>query len=119
VPLSDLKRLMRIEDEIRTRAKNELLAKQKASADMVTSKFDKDFSKKKKLKKKNQNPKNLNVQKKVFKKTDKCFNCGKQGHFVKACQAPKKEEKEAYHVIQDDNFVAMLFQVTAPSNNSD
>ena len=37
---------------------------------MVASKSDKDFFfKKKKFKKKNQNPKNLNVQKKEFKKT--------------------------------------------------
>ena len=49
--------------------KNELLAEQKASANMVAPKTDKDFSKKKKFKKKNQNPKNLNVQKKEFKKT--------------------------------------------------
>ena len=46
---------------------------------MVISKSDKDFSKKKKkFKKKNQNPKNLNMQKKEFKKTGRCFSCGKQ-----------------------------------------
>jgi len=77
VLLSDLKRFIRIEDEIKTRAKNELLAKQKASANMVASKSDKDFFKKKKFKKKNQKPKNLNVQKKEFKKTSRCFNCDK------------------------------------------
>jgi len=93
VSLSDLKRFIRIEDEIRTRAKNELLANQKASANMVASNVDKDFSKKKKFKKKNKNSKNLNVQKKEFKKTGRCFNCGKQDHFVKACKAPKKEKK--------------------------
>ena len=75
--LSDLKWFIQIEDEIRTRAKNELLAKQKVSANMVASKVDKDFSKKKKFKKKNQNSKDLNGQKKEFKKTDRYFNCGK------------------------------------------
>ena len=46
VSLSDLKRFIRIEDEIRTRAKNELLTKQKASANMVASKSDKKVSRK-------------------------------------------------------------------------
>lgn len=41
VSLFDLKRFIRIEDEIRTRAKNELLTKQKSSANMVASKSDK------------------------------------------------------------------------------
>jgi len=60
------------------------------------------------------------VQEKEFKKTVRCFYCGMQCHFAKTYKAPKKEEKEeAHHVNQDDNFVAMLFQVTAPSNNSD
>ena len=45
--LFDLKRFIRIEDDIRTRAKNELLAKQKMPANMVTFKPDKKFSKKK------------------------------------------------------------------------
>ena len=59
------------------------------------------------------------MQKKEFKKTGRCFNCGKQGHFVKACKAPKKEEKkEAHNVNQVDDLVAMLFQVTFPSNSS-
>ena len=48
VSLSDLKTFIRIEDKIGTWAKNELLAKQKASANMVASKSDKDFSKRKK-----------------------------------------------------------------------
>jgi len=61
VSLSDLKRFIRIKDEIKTRATNELLAKQKASANMVASKSDKDYSKKKKFNKKNQNLKNLNL----------------------------------------------------------
>jgi len=61
VSLSDLKRFIRIKDEIKTRATNELLAKQKASANMVASKSDKDYSKKKKFYKKNQNLKNLNL----------------------------------------------------------
>ena len=87
---------------------------------MVASKSNKDFSKKKKFNKKNQNPKNLNLQKKEFKKTGRCFNCGKQGHFSKACKDLKKEEKEkAHNVNQVDNFIAVLFQVTSPSNNSD
>ena len=68
VSLSDLKRFIRIEDEIKTQAKNELLAKQKVSANMVASKSDKVFFKKNTFKKKNQNSKNLNVQKKEFKK---------------------------------------------------
>ncbi|XP_020272194.1 LOW QUALITY PROTEIN: K(+) efflux antiporter 2, chloroplastic [Asparagus officinalis] len=41
VTLSDLKRFIRIEDEIRTRTKNELLAKQKASANMVATNSEK------------------------------------------------------------------------------
>ena len=53
-----------------------------------------DFFKKKKCNKKYQNPKNLNVQKKEFKETNRCFNCDKQGHFTKACKAPKKKENE-------------------------
>ena len=101
--LSDLKRFIRIEDDIRTRVKNKLLSNQKMSANMVTSRSNKDFFKKKKFKKKN-------VQKKEFKKTGRCFNCGKQGHFAKASKVPKKEEKdEAHHANQDDNIVAMLF----------
>ena len=57
--LSDLKRFIRIEDETRTRTKTELLAKQKASANMVATNSEKDnYS--------------------SFKKNDKCFNCGKQ-----------------------------------------
>jgi len=47
--MSDLKRFSQIEDEIRSRVKNELLAKHKAYANMVASKFDKGFSKKKKF----------------------------------------------------------------------
>jgi len=39
----NLKRFIRSEDEFRTRAKNELLAKKKVSANMVTFKFDKGF----------------------------------------------------------------------------
>ena len=49
----NLKKFIRIEDEIRTRVKNELLAKQKTSANMVASKSDKSFFKKKKFNKKN------------------------------------------------------------------
>ena len=41
VSLSDLKRFIWIEDEIRTRVKNKLFAKQKVSANMVASKSDK------------------------------------------------------------------------------
>ena len=107
-----------IEDKIRTRAKNELLAKQRASANILAFKSDKIFFKKK-FNKKNQDPKNLNVQKKL-KKTDMFFNCGKQYYFAKACNAPKKEEKaEAHNVNQINNFIVMLFQVISPSNNSD
>ena len=40
--LSDLKRFIRIEDETRTRTKTELLAKQKASANIVAAKPEKD-----------------------------------------------------------------------------
>ena len=43
VSLSDLERFIRTESTIRTRAKNELLAKQKVSANMVAFKSDKDF----------------------------------------------------------------------------
>jgi len=120
VLLLALKRFHQIEDEIRTRAKNELLVKQKVSANIVASKSYKDFSKKmKKFNKKNQNLKNLNVQKE-FKKTDMCFNCDNEGHFAKACKAPKKEEKEeAHNINQVNNFVVMLFQVISPSNDSD
>ncbi|XP_020258544.1 uncharacterized protein LOC109834945 [Asparagus officinalis] len=83
VTLSDLKRFIRIEDEIRTRTKTEFLTKQKASANMVAANFKKDnnssFKKMKSFnRKKNQNPKNLNTQKKEFKKSGKRFNCGKQ-----------------------------------------
>ncbi|XP_020243164.1 probable DNA replication complex GINS protein PSF3 [Asparagus officinalis] len=85
VTLSDLKRFIRIEDEIWTHTKNELLAKQKASANMVATKSEKDTSSSSnnnnnKLfnKKKNQNPNNLNVQKKEFNKSSKCFNYRKQ-----------------------------------------
>jgi len=57
---------------------------------------------------------------KEFKKTGRCFNCSKQGHFAKAYTATKKEEKEvAHNVNQVNNFVAMLFQVSSLSNNSD
>jgi len=48
-----MKRLIRIEDEIRTRAKKELLAKQKASANMVASKSDKYFSRRKSSRRRN------------------------------------------------------------------
>ena len=48
------------------------------------------------------------------------FNGGKHDHFAKTCKAPNKEDKvEAHNVNQIDNFVAMLFQMTSPSNNSD
>ena len=60
------------------------------------------------------------MQKKEFKKTGRCFNYGKQCHFAKPHKAPKKKEKEETHnVNQVNNFVAMLFQVTSLSNNSD
>ena len=80
VSLFDLKRFIQIEDEIRTRAKNEQLVKQKASANMMASKCDKGFQEEE-INKNNQNLKNRNVQKKEFKKTSRWFNCGKQGHF--------------------------------------
>jgi len=82
----------------------------------VASKSDKGFSKKKKFNKKNQNPKNLNMQKKEFEKTGRCFNCDKQCHFTKTYKASKKKEKKDTHNV---NFVAMFFQVTSPSDNSD
>ena len=41
--LSDLKRFIQIENKIMTPAKNKLLAKQKASVNMVVFKSDKDF----------------------------------------------------------------------------
>ena len=31
----------------------------------------------------------------------------------------RKKREEALHINQDNNFIAMLFQVTTPSNNSD
>ena len=74
---------------------------------MVASKFEGFF--KKKFNKKNNNPYNLNIQK-VFKKTGRCFNYGKQCHLVKACKALKKEDKEeAHNVNHIDNFFIMLF----------
>jgi len=86
------------------------------STNIVASKSDKRFSKKKKFNKK-QNPKNMNVQKKEFKKTGMCFHCSKQGHFAKVCKAPKKEEmEEAHNFNQVNNFVTMLFQETSLSN---
>ena len=49
-----------------------------------------------------------------------CFNCDKKGHFAKVCKATQKKEKnEAHNVNQINNFVAMLFQLTSPSNKSD
>ena len=75
----------------KTQAKNELLAKQKVSANMVASKSDKVFFKKNKFKKKNQNSKNLNVQK---KRNWQLFQLRKQGHFAEVCKAPKKKEKK-------------------------
>ncbi|XP_020242559.1 uncharacterized protein LOC109820774 [Asparagus officinalis] len=83
VTLFDLKRFIQIKDETRTRTITELIAKQKASPNMVAANSEKgnnsSFKKKKSFnRKKNQNPKNLNVQKKEFKKSGKCFNCEKQ-----------------------------------------
>ena len=43
VSLSDQKRFIRIEDEIRTRVKNELHAKQKESINLVASESNKGF----------------------------------------------------------------------------
>ncbi|XP_020266139.1 uncharacterized protein LOC109841590 [Asparagus officinalis] len=79
--LSNLKIFIRIEDETRIRMKNELIVKQKATTNIVAANSEKgnnlSFNKKKLFnKRKNQNPKNLNVQKKEFKKSGKCFNCG-------------------------------------------
>ena len=105
--LSDLKRFIRIEDETRTRTKTELLAKQNVSANMMSANSEKDnyssFKKKKSLnRKKNQNSKNLNVQKKEFKKSGKCFNCKKQRHFAKDCKAPKKETTHNVNQVDYD-----------------
>ncbi|XP_020258518.1 uncharacterized protein LOC109834915 [Asparagus officinalis] len=92
VTLSDLKRFIWIEDETRTRTKTELLAKQKASANMVATNSKKgnnsSFKKNKSFNiKKNQNPKNLNVQKKEFKKSGKILQLWEARIF---CQRLKK-----------------------------
>ena len=70
--------------------------------------------KKKSFKKKKNHP--ISVQKKDFKKNDKCFNCEKQGHFTKDYKAPKKGT--THNVNQVDNCVPMLFQVTTTNNVS-
>ncbi|XP_077242586.1 uncharacterized protein LOC143883110 [Tasmannia lanceolata] len=129
VSLDDLKRFIRIEDEARTHSQIELLEKQKATANMIEAKSETNkgiynVKKKKYNPKKKWNKKNLNVQKKDFKKKGQCFNCGKYDHFARDCRAPpkNKELKESVNVVIGNeeilDFVAVISHVEGTSDST-